>query len=74
MINQYNDKQLKMAIADAIFSDPDDKLASIKDIDDAKSGIISLESHRMGNLEMQIRVKTQHSGTHYYTLKLSEMI
>jgi hypothetical protein len=74
MARQMDDQELKMAIANAIFSDPEHKPFNFGSIDGLRSGIISIEFQRIGNLQTQIRVKTQSNGTHYYTLKLSEML
>ena len=34
----------------------------------------SIETHRISNLEMQVRVKTKNQGTHYLYVKVSEPI
>jgi hypothetical protein len=69
---QMTAHEIKMALANAIFSDPEHKPFNFREIDGAHSGIISIEFQRVGNLQTQIRVKTQHCGTIYYTLKLAE--
>ena len=68
------DNQLKLALANAIFSDPEHKPFNFGSIDGATSGIISIEFTRLGNLETQLRVKTRTNGVHYYVLKLSELM
>jgi hypothetical protein len=66
---------LKHAIANAIFSDPEHKPFNFRAIDGQSFGeILSIEFHRTGNLQTQIRVKTRTDGTHYFNLRLSEMI
>ena len=68
------DNQLKQALANAIFSDPEHKPFNFGSIDGATSGIVSIGFERSSNLEMLIKVKTRTNGTHYYVLKLSELM
>jgi hypothetical protein len=64
------DKMMKEAIAEAIFGDPD-RPFNFRSLG-PEFEIINIEFHRVSKLQTQLRVKTQHNGTHYYDLKLSE--
>ena len=51
---EMTDKQLKMAIANAIFSDPEHKPFNFSSINGETSGIISIDFLRIGNLETHL--------------------
>lgn len=72
MGKQMTAHEIKMAMANAIFSQPETRPFNFGAIDGAKSGIIDIKFIRQSNLSTQIRVRTQHCGTIFYTLKLSE--
>lgn len=67
------DSDLKYAIADAVFGNPD-KPFNFSKIGAVKFGIVSIDFQRISDLATQIKVKTLSNGTHYYTLSLKESL
>jgi hypothetical protein len=52
--------------------DPDEPELSMSGL--AGLGIVSIEPHRISNMETQLRVKTEYQGVRYFTIRISESI
>lgn len=67
------DKELKEAVAEAVFNGLERVLC--RELErDVRTGDCVVQIMDYGKkLEKQIRVKTANAGTHYYTIRVSEM-
>jgi hypothetical protein len=70
----YTDNELKLALANAIFGEPETKPFNFGTIDGKRFDILKIQMRRHGDLKLHIKVRTEHHGTHWYRLRLSEML
>jgi hypothetical protein len=67
----YTDKELKLAVAEAVFGNPT-RPFDFSTIDGHQFDVHDIEMRRESPMEMRIKVTTEANGTHWYGLKLSE--